>query len=124
MMRKFNVLIVDDNKHFLEAFEFMLRDIMGDGISNIYKVSNGKESLQFLENTSVDVIFMDLDMPVMNGIQATKIVVDKYRFISVIAVSFHNEMQSIRDMIEAGARNYLIKEDINRESINRIFESL
>jgi len=123
-MRKFNVLIVDDNKHFLEAFEFMLRDIMGDGISNIYKVSNGKESLQFLENTSVDVIFMDLDMPVMNGIQATKIVVDKYRFISVIAVSFHNEMQSIRDMIEAGARNYLIKEDINRESINRIFESL
>jgi len=123
-MRKFNVLLVDDNKHFLEAFDFMLSDIMGDRIINIYKVSNGEECLNFLENNSVEVIFMDLDMPVMNGIQATKIIVDKYRFINIIAVSFHNEMQSIRDMIEAGARNYLIKEDINRENITRIFDSL
>ena len=123
-MRKFNVLLVDDNKHFLEAFDFMLSDIMGVRIINIYKVSNGEECLNFLENNSVEVIFMDLDMPVMNGIQATKIIVDKYRFINIIAVSFHNEMQSIRDMIEAGARNYLIKEDINRENITRIFDSL
>jgi len=118
------VLLVDDNKHFLEAFDFMLSDIMGDRIINVYKVSNGEECLNFLENNSVEVIFMDLDMPVMNGIQATKIIVDKYRFINIIAVSFHNEMQSIRDMIEAGARNYLIKEDINRENITRIFDSL
>ena len=123
-MRKFNILLVDDNKHFLEAFEFMLSDVMGDRITNIYKVSNGQECLDFLESNSVEVIFMDLDMPVMNGIQATKVIVDKYRFINVIAVSFHNEMQSIRDMIEAGARNYLIKEDINRENITRIFDSL
>jgi CheY-like chemotaxis protein len=122
-MRKFNALLVDDNKHFLEAFEFMLSDVMGDRITNIYKVMNGAECLKFLENNSVDIIFMDLDMPVMNGIQTTKVIIDKYRFISVVAVSFHNEMQSIRDMIEAGARNYLIKEDINRESINRIFDS-
>jgi len=123
-MRKFNVLLVDDNKHFLEAFEFMLSDVMGDRILNVYKVSNGEDCLNFLENNSVEVVFMDLDMPVMNGIRATKIIVDKYRFINVIAVSFHNEMQSIRDMIEAGARNYLIKEDINRENITRIFDSL
>ena len=123
-MRKFNVLLVDDNKHFLEAFEFMLTDVIGDRLINIYKVSNGEECLNFLESNSVEIIFMDLDMPVMNGIQATKIIIDKYRFINVIAVSFHNEMQSIRDMIEAGARNYLIKEDINRENITRIFDSL
>jgi len=123
-MRKFNVLLVDDNKHFLEAFEFMLSDVMGDRILNVYKVSNGEDCLNFLENNSVEVVFMDLDMPVMNGIRATKIIVDKYRFINVIAVSFHNEMQSIRDMIEAGARNYLIKVDINRENITRIFDSL
>ncbi|HEX2936921.1 MAG TPA: response regulator [Bacteroidales bacterium] len=123
-MRKFNVLLVDDNRHFLEAFEFMLSDVIGDRIVNISKVTNGQECLDFLENNSVEIVFMDLDMPVMNGIQTTKIIVDKYRFINIIAVSFHNEMQSIRDMIEAGARNYLIKEDINRESITRIFDSI
>ena len=123
-MRKFNVLLVDDNKHFLEAFEFLLSDVIADRIGNIYKVSNGEECLRLLENNSVEIIFMDLDMPVMNGVQTTKIISDKYRFVNVIAVSFHNEMQSIRDMIEAGARNYLIKEDINRENLQRIFDSI
>ena len=123
-MRKFNVLLVDDNKHFLDAFEFMLTDIVGERISNINKVNNGETCLKFLDTNPVDVVFMDLDMPIMNGIQATKQIVDKNRYIVVIAVSFHNEIQPIKDMVEAGARNYLIKEDINRESISRIFNSL
>ena len=102
----------------------MLTDIVGERISNINKVNNGETCLKFLDTNPVDVVFMDLDMPIMNGIQATKQIVDKNRYIVVIAVSFHNEIQPIKDMVEAGARNYLIKEDINRESISRIFNSL
>ena len=123
-MRKYNVLLVDDNKHFQDAFEFMLTDIVGDRILNIYKVNNGEACLAFLDGTPVDIVFMDLDMPIMNGVEATKRIVDKNRYIVVIAVSFHNEIQPIKDMVEAGARNYLIKEDINRESLSRIFNSL
>lgn len=123
-MRKFNILLVDDNKHFLDAFEFLLLDVLNNRISSISKAENGKECLEFMDTHTPDIIFMDMDMPVMNGVQATKIIIDRYRFVNIIAVSFHNEMDAIRDMIEAGCRNYIVKEDISRETIMRIFNSL
>jgi DNA-binding NarL/FixJ family response regulator len=67
---------------------------------------------------------MDIDMPVMNGIEATKAIIRRFRFINIIAVSFHNEMQSVRQMVESGARNYLVKEDISPETIEKAFSSL
>ena len=56
-------------------------------------------------------------MPVMDGAEATKQIVDLYRKIRVIAVSFHSEFEDIRLMLEAGARNYLVKEDITPKAI-------
>lgn len=123
-MKKFHILLVDDNQHFLKALEFMLRDSISERILSIHKVTNGEECLNFLNKNTADLIFMDMDMPVMNGVQVTKIIVDKYRFINIIAISLHREMRAIRDMIEAGARNYIVKEDLSRETINRIFNSL
>lgn len=122
-MKNFKILLVDDNKHFLEAFEFMLNDAFGQNITSIHKVYNGRECLNFLENNYVDIVFMDIDMPELNGIEATRAIIDRFRFIHVIAVSFHNEMESIQKMIEAGARNYLVKEDINKVNLLRVFNS-
>lgn len=123
-MRKFNILLVDDNKHFLEAFEFTLLDMIGERITKVFKAISGEECLNCIENNTIDVIFMDVDMPVMNGIQTTKIIVDRFRFVNIIAVSFHSDMQIIRNMIEAGARNYITKEDISKENLTRIFDTL
>jgi CheY-like chemotaxis protein len=123
-MKMFNILLVDDNQQFLDAFEFMLEEVMGNQIEKIYRVANGQQCVNFLEAMPIDIIFMDIDMPVMNGIEATRKIVARYRFIHIVAVSFHNDMQSVREMIEAGARNYLIKEDINRDNLQRIFKSI
>ena len=60
---------------------------------------------------------MDKQMPIMDGIEATKKIVDQYRKIKVVAVSFHSEFEDIRSMLEAGARNYLIKEEITPKSV-------
>jgi len=113
------ILIVDDSKHFVKALRFMLEENFSDKIEEILEASNGQEAIDFVSNYAIDTIFMDLEMPVMDGVKATKYIVDRYRNIQIIAVSFHSEFHDIQRMIEAGARNYLIKEEVNIESLER-----
>lgn len=116
---KMNVLLVDDNKHFVEALRFMIQEHFPDRISEIFTAYNGAECLDILKNNIIDVIFMDKEMPIMNGTETTKKVVDMYRDIKIIALSFHSELQDITQMLEAGARNYIIKEEITPEIIEK-----
>jgi YesN/AraC family two-component response regulator len=122
-MKKFKILLVDDNKHFLKAFRFLLEDTYPDRIDSIDEAMNGRQCLEILEREVIDIVFMDIDMPVMDGVTATKKINEQYRDVKIIAVSFHDEMEHIQQMIEAGARNYLIKEEINRNSLKRVFDS-
>jgi YesN/AraC family two-component response regulator len=121
-MRKLNVLLADDNKHFLEALKFMLKESNSERIDSIYEAYNGKDVLDILKKKQVDLVFMDVEMPELNGIETTKQATEQYRFLTVIALSFHEEMEFIMKMLEAGARNYIVKEDINSEIINKVFE--
>ncbi len=114
-MKNLKVCIVDDNAHFVKAFRFMLEDTQSEKIDKIYEAKNGQECLDLLKEKPIDVVFMDIDMPVMSGIEATKKIVDAFWGVKVVAISFHSEMSHIKEMLEAGARNYIIKEDINKE---------
>ncbi|MFO7828881.1 MAG: response regulator transcription factor [Bacteroidales bacterium] len=119
-----NVLIVDDNRQFLEAFRFLLQEHFSDRTDEIFEASNGQECLELLKKKSIDLVFMDLEMPVMNGVEATKKIVDMYRNIKVIAVSFHSELEDVKKMLEAGARNYIVKEEISPEAIEKCFTKI
>lgn len=119
-----NILIVDDNKQFLEAFSFLLQENFANKIDELFEASNGQECLDILKKKSVDLIFMDLEMPVMNGVETTKKIIDMYRNIKVIAVSFHSELEDVKKMLEAGARNYIIKEEISPETIEKCFTKI
>ena len=118
-MSKLRILIVDDHNQFVKAFKYLLNDLFADHIQYIDVVNNGDDCLEILGNRVYDIIFMDVDMPGMNGIDATRIIIDTYRDVKVIAVSFHSDVKYIMKMIEAGARNYLIKEEINRERLEK-----
>ncbi|PLX13343.1 MAG: hypothetical protein C0597_11845 [Marinilabiliales bacterium] len=112
-----NIIIVDDNSEFRDAFKFMLQEKLNDKYDNLYEAENGEECLNIVRKHSVDIVFMDKQMPVMDGVHATKRIVDQYRNIKVIAVSFHSELDDIKAMLEAGARNYIIKEEISPEIV-------
>mgnify|MGYP005862542187 CR=1 FL=1 len=118
-MNKLKILIVDDNIHFLKAFQFILQNDYSDIIEDITLAKNGKECLEILKNQTIDIIFMDIDMPKMDGVEATKRIIDQFRGIKIIAISFHSELNEIKRMLEAGARNYIIKEEISKEALDR-----
>lgn len=118
-MKKQKILIADDNPHFSKALKFMLLDSFQEQVEEISIVKDGDECLHELNNRIYDTVFMDINMPKMNGIEATREATQAYRNLVIIAVSFHSEMKYIVQMIEAGARSYIIKDEISRETLEK-----
>jgi two-component system, NarL family, response regulator DegU len=119
-MKKFNILLADDNKHFLQALKFLLEHSNMNKIEAIYEAHNGQEALNILKTYHIDIAFMDIEMPGINGIDVTRKATEQNRFLTVIALSFHQEMEFIKKMMEAGARNYIIKEEICTEVLENV----
>ncbi len=118
-MKKLKVLIVDDNPHFCSALKFMLMDSFNDRIETVVIANDGYECLDELSNSIYDLVFMDINMPKMNGIETTRQATLLYRNLVIIAISFHSEMKFIVQMIEAGARSYIIKDEINKNVLEK-----
>ena len=116
-MKKQKVLIADDNPHFSRALKFMLLDSFQEQIDDIYIAKDGEDCLRELNTRIYDMVFMDINMPKINGIEATREATTLYRNLVVIAVSFHSEMKYVVQMIEA--RSYIIKDEICPESLEK-----
>lgn len=104
------VAIVDDIKRIAETLKSKIE------LSPDFKVKfikeNGKSLLDELKkNHAIDVILMDIDMPIMNGIEATEYISKNYPNIKVIICSVYDDEDSILDSIIAGATGYLLKEE-------------
>ncbi|WP_431159135.1 response regulator transcription factor [Winogradskyella poriferorum] len=115
--------IVDDNTFLLHAVEEKLSFF--DDLQVKFKVSNGKELLDQLEtNHHVDLILMDIEMPIMNGVVATEKVKQKYPQIKIIMLTVFDNDEHIFNAIKAGADGYLLKEINAKELHNGIVETL
>jgi len=104
---KLDVIIADDHKLFSEGLKSLLKTI--PPVSEIYVASNGEEVLKLLEKETADIIFMDISMPVMDGIESTKAVKRIYPDIKIIAITMMGDQSSIVKMFKAGADGYLLK---------------
>lgn len=80
-----------------------------DKISIIGQATNGKDLLKLVEKNSPDVVITDIRMPIMDGIEATKLIKAKFDRISIIAFSMFDQDEAVDLMLQAGATGYLLK---------------
>jgi DNA-binding NarL/FixJ family response regulator len=103
-----STLIVDDHELIRLGVELKLKET---GLFRyIHHASNGKDAVERIRNHEYDIIFMDIAMPVMDGIRATNLICTLNKGIKVIALSSISDKNYIYKMIEAGAYGYLTKE--------------
>lgn len=102
-------LIVEDNFFLRKALEEKLSFF--DDIVIKDTAENGQEAIDILEKNHVlDLIFMDIEMPIMNGIQAAEIIKNKYPQIKILMITVFDNDENIFNAIKAGADGYLLKE--------------
>lgn len=117
------IAIVDDNSFLISAVKEKLSFF--EGVSLKFTAINGSELLELLnENHNLDVILMDIEMPVLNGIEATEIVKQKYPHIKIIMLTVFDNDENIFNAIKAGADGYLLKEVSPKDLHKGIVETL
>ncbi len=72
------------------------------------EADNGLNIIELVQRTNPHIILMDIQMPKMNGIEATKIIIEKFPSIHIIALTMHGQDSFIADMMDAGASGYLM----------------
>lgn len=117
----FRVLIVDDHPLMRDTLRVMLRSLKT--IEIIGEATNGKEAIEQVKAGSVDLVLMDITMPELNGIEATKYISKKYPQVKVLALTMHVEKQFVSAMMEAGAQGYISKTS-SKASLIEVIESV
>jgi DNA-binding NarL/FixJ family response regulator len=104
---KINILIVDDHKLFREGLKLLLMNM--EEIGEIWEAQDGSVFLSMLKSCSPDVVLMDIEMPQVNGIEATEKALGEHPEMKIIALSMYGDDEYIQNMIEAGASGFLLK---------------
>lgn len=102
-----NVLIADDHQLFREGLTNLLSS--APDIKVIAQAKDGKDAIEKTQQLKPDVLLIDIGMPQMNGIDATRQLKKETPEVKIIAVSMHSDRQYVKGILEAGADGYLLK---------------
>jgi two-component system, NarL family, nitrate/nitrite response regulator NarL len=112
------VLIADDHQMFVDGLKSLLEE--STEINVVGEARNGKEVLEICNEKEVDIVIMDINMPVMDGIQTTKELLKKKPSIKILGLSMFNDRDYIADMLKAGALGYILKNTGKENLLNAI----
>lgn len=113
-----NVILVDDQQIVREGIKMILS--LDDEINVLREAENGRQLLEILQETRPDVILMDVRMPIMDGVEATRIVKERHNDIKVIILTTFNEDEYIFKGIKNGADGYILKDAGSEDIIKAI----
>ena len=118
---KYNILIVEDH----ELTRFGLRTTFEgvDYIESIYEADSAENAIQIFNNNKIDIIIMDLGLPNMNGIEATKQIRSSNKDVKIIILTSHNDEKEVLNSLKAGANAYCSKE-INPQRLIEVVRSV
>ncbi len=107
-MEKISILISDDHQLFREGMKLILNNL--SYVDEIYEVGDGKDCVAFFnEGGAADIVFMDIEMPEMNGIEATMEILKIKPDLKVVALSMYSDEDYYTKMIDAGAKGFILK---------------
>lgn len=112
-MSKTRVVITDDHEIFRNGLKLLLNNI--SDLEVVYEASNGKEFVDYIRNNPADLVFMDIKMPEMNGIEATKKAMEIKPGLKIIALTMFGESEYFDGMNRAGAMGFLLKKSDKEE---------
>jgi two-component system response regulator NreC len=99
--------IADDHEIFRDGFKLLLKN--QKEVVLVGEAENGRELIEVVEKTQPDVVVTDIQMPIMDGIEACRAITKNFPDVKVIALSMFNDDNLVVDMLEAGAKGYLLK---------------
>lgn len=118
-MKPITLAIADDYKIFREGLKLCFNS--HENLKVLFEADNGEELIEELSNQQPDIIIMDLNMPLLDGMEATKIIRKKYEAIKILVVTMYDNDKFIIHLMENGANGYLLKNAEPKEIIKAVY---
>lgn len=112
------VMIVDDHQIVRDGLKAILHNEEGIGV--IAEADNGRSALRLVKELNPEIVIMDIAMPDMNGLEATRRISSEFPDVKVLILSMHQDKRMVIEVLNAGARGYLLKECASDELLRAI----
>jgi DNA-binding NarL/FixJ family response regulator len=112
------ILLADDHTIVRQGLKLILSS--QSDLSVVGEASNGREVVELAQKLKPDVVLLDVAMPELNGIEATKQMMHANSRLRILVLSMHKEAVYVREILKAGARGYLLKDVIDTELLNAV----
>lgn len=119
-MEKIRTVIVDDHKIFRESLTYVLESQAN--INVIAQANNGREFLSTLTHTKPDIVLLDIEMPEMDGVEASREALKLHPDLKILVLSMHKDEEFYSAMIDLGVKGFILKESDTQEVIKAIDE--
>jgi two-component system response regulator NreC len=116
--RTINILLADDHTIVRQGLKLILS--AHSDLHVIGEAANGKEAVELAAKLKPDIVLLDVAMPELNGIEATRKMVEANSRLRVLVLSMHKEAVYVREILRAGARGYILKDAIDTELLNAV----
>ena len=118
MRRKIRILLADDHRMVRQGFKLILQ--AQSDMEVVGEAGNGREAVELAGSLRPDVVVIDVTMPELNGIEATRRIRQISPLIRIVALSVHRDGVYVREIVRAGAEGYILKESGDTELINAV----
>ena len=117
-MKRIRILLADDHAVVRQGFKMILSS--QSDMEIVGEAGNGREVVELAENLKPDIVVMDVAMPELNGIEATRRLASSVPHARVVALSMHKDNVYVREILRAGARGYLLKDSVAGDLVSAI----
>jgi two-component system, NarL family, response regulator NreC len=118
MSRKIRILLADDHAVVRQGFKLILNQ--QHDMEVIGEASQGREAVRFALTLRPDLVIMDIAMPEVNGVEATRRIIEQSPDCRILILSMHKDVVYVRETLRAGAKGYLLKESIDHDLLRAV----